>query len=222
MLSKFGGFVATLLLAIPLAAVPFMAVFGIPKVTPALQAAFPDLQNSSSQLGSPNDPRGWNDPNQPFAQTASVSTNDDAPTWGDTTEAGTPISAASPNSYDPLFPQGDRQQTSQAIRSSPVAMQTAEIAANTSAEPFTATPVVNPPTPSTSGLTWRQAVSELNRMGIQRFWLTAGAEPGEFEFACVYTPPENPSMTYRFSDSATEPLQAVQKVLAQISNEFSR
>jgi hypothetical protein len=40
----------------------------------------------------------------------------------------------------------------------------------------------------------------------------------EYQFSCIYTPADNPRITYRFEAEAGEPLEAVKKVLAQIDD----
>lgn len=69
---------------------------------------------------------------------------------------------------------------------------------------------------SNKGLTWREAVRRLNELGIQEFRLEPGSQPGEFYFACEFTPHRDARVTRRFEAEATEPLLAVQAVLRQI------
>ncbi len=69
---------------------------------------------------------------------------------------------------------------------------------------------------ATEPLTWPIAVERLNQMDIRSFRLEPGHQLGEFVFICSYTPPETPSVSYRFEAGAEEPLKAVEKVLEQI------
>jgi hypothetical protein len=67
-------------------------------------------------------------------------------------------------------------------------------------------------------LTWRTAVERLNSLGIRHFRLSPGERMQEYQFSCIYTPADNPRITYRFEAEAGEPLEAVKKVLAQIDD----
>lgn len=70
--------------------------------------------------------------------------------------------------------------------------------------------------PQPEPLTWTKAVRRLNDLGIRNFRLEPGERPGEFLFACSYTPSQTPHVTRRFEAEADDPLKAVSKVLAQV------
>jgi hypothetical protein len=65
-------------------------------------------------------------------------------------------------------------------------------------------------------LTWRDAVAHLNQLGIRDFRLQPGRQPNRFHFSCSLTPADNPRITRRFEAEASEQLEAVAKVLAQV------
>ena len=65
-------------------------------------------------------------------------------------------------------------------------------------------------------LTWKSAVSRLNKLGIRKYRLEPGARESEFHFCCFLTPRNNPRVTHRFEAEAADPLLAVEKVLRQI------
>ncbi len=65
-------------------------------------------------------------------------------------------------------------------------------------------------------LTWSVAVERLNELEIRNFRLEPGPRLGLFVFICTYTPPDSPTVSYRFESEADQPLKAVQKVLEQI------
>ncbi|QDU79545.1 hypothetical protein Pla110_12560 [Polystyrenella longa] len=67
-----------------------------------------------------------------------------------------------------------------------------------------------------SGLTWQSAVQLLNKWGIDNFMLQPGAEAGQFNFSCYYTPSEDSRITFRFEAESSQPLKAVENVLQQI------
>lgn len=66
-------------------------------------------------------------------------------------------------------------------------------------------------------LTWKTAVHQLNALEIRNFRIEPGRQPSQFIFICSYTPTDSPRVSYRFEAEADEPLKAVEKVLAQIS-----
>lgn len=68
----------------------------------------------------------------------------------------------------------------------------------------------------TQPLTWRAAVARLNSLGIRKYRLMPGSTADEFHFSCFFSPTNNPRLTHRFEAEASEPLQAVEKVLAQV------
>jgi hypothetical protein len=70
---------------------------------------------------------------------------------------------------------------------------------------------------SVQGLTWREAVRQLNELGIQEFRLEPGRQLGEFYFACEFSPDRDARITRRFEAEAKEPLLAVAAVLRQIN-----
>jgi hypothetical protein len=67
-------------------------------------------------------------------------------------------------------------------------------------------------------LTWKSAVKRLNALGIRDFQLQPGARGKEFHFSCSYAAPDQPRVTRRFEAEASEPLQAVRQVLAQVES----
>ena len=75
---------------------------------------------------------------------------------------------------------------------------------------------------SDHGLTWRDAVRQLNELGIQEFRLEPGRQLGEFYFACEFTPDRDARITRRFEAEAKEPLLAVAAVLRQIDEWLPR
>lgn len=71
---------------------------------------------------------------------------------------------------------------------------------------------------ATPALTWQDAVKRLDELEIDNFRLERGSDQNQFFFMCSYTPPENPQVSYRFEAEASEPLKAVEKVLAQVES----
>jgi hypothetical protein len=71
-------------------------------------------------------------------------------------------------------------------------------------------------------LTWRQAALYLEQMGIRKYQLTAGSIPGEFNFSCSVTSSNDRKISRAFQAESSDPLTAVQKVLAQVDDWKSR
>lgn len=66
-------------------------------------------------------------------------------------------------------------------------------------------------------LTWNSAIERLNALDIHSFRLEPGKDTGQFVFICSYAPENNPQVSYRFEADASEPLKAIENVLAQIA-----
>jgi hypothetical protein len=71
---------------------------------------------------------------------------------------------------------------------------------------------------SPEALTWETARVRLKELGITKYYVQPDATGRVFHFHCAYVPPDNPRVTRLFEADATEPLEAVRKVLAQVEN----
>jgi hypothetical protein len=63
---------------------------------------------------------------------------------------------------------------------------------------------------------WQAAARRLKELGIRKYRLESRIEEQTFTFWCTFASPDNPRVMQRFEDDADTPLEAVQKVLAQI------
>jgi hypothetical protein len=63
---------------------------------------------------------------------------------------------------------------------------------------------------------WQAAARRLKDLGIRKYRLESQIEEQTFTFSCTFASPDNPRIVRRFEDDADTPLEAVQKVLAQI------
>jgi len=70
--------------------------------------------------------------------------------------------------------------------------------------------------PSDEAKGLRAGIARLNTLGITDYQWQPGDRDGEFLFRCRLVSRHNPRMTQRFEAEAGEPLQALEKVLAQI------
>lgn len=87
-------------------------------------------------------------------------------------------------------------------------------------EPYESSPSPHDRRPESSRepLTWTSAVERLNALGIREYSLDPGLGGRDFHFACDYAVDGNPNHARRFEADATEPLQAVERVFAQIDD----
>ncbi len=65
-------------------------------------------------------------------------------------------------------------------------------------------------------LSWRGAVDRLNQLGIRTYRLSPSAGDGRFHFMCLVTSADDPRISRRFEAESHEPLDAVDRVLAQV------
>src|SRR5690606_10232719 len=223
MSAKQGGSLATLLLAIPLSAIPLMAVFGIPEFTPL---------SAATQESSPPDlvrqPMASFDP-----PTDSTATSDER----NRRAAGdllSPAPARRPQDSAGLQQKGVVGESSVAVTAAPHAatasasapsarsqpsprpMQTA--APQPSIRPLATAETALAPAATASGLTWREATRKLEEVGITDYRLERGDSSDRFLFVCRFSPGGDERIVQRFEAEAAEPLAAVENVLAQVDH----
>jgi hypothetical protein len=225
MSARQGGSLATLLLVIPLSAIPLMAIFGIPEFShlsastsetpsdlvrqPVDSFSFFEEPSSASTNAHERNRRAASDllsPAPGSAQTPQrpARQGEDA-WWGDTTAATT---GETPAATTPAPARSERTQPS------PRPMQTAAPQPLIrTLEGADATPA---PTASAGGLTWREATRKLEEVGITDYRLERGESSDRFLFVCRFSPGGDPRIVQRFESEAAEPLAAVEDVLAQV------
>lgn len=64
--------------------------------------------------------------------------------------------------------------------------------------------------------TWPTAIARLNQLGIRSYRWEPGPDGTDIHFHCSYSPAGNPNLSRRFMAEASDPLDAVVKVLGQI------
>jgi hypothetical protein len=258
------GFFATLLMIVPMTAVPVMAVFGIPQFVPAARSS-PSATTTAhrlafieSRVGQSDAPvarqvavptRGFVDIFQPpgsdrlTSSAGRSSPFSSATGWAGSAQlvtrrqqrgaTGQPSDSAqlaqSPSDHSQIFQTGYRtadvsspQYSDTALSrdrnqpESPVAINTDDDARyQRSTRTGHLPPVVNdvPRRP-----TWREAVQQLNDRGIRTFRLTPGMQPGTFQFSCLVSSVDDPRVSRWFDAEATEPLDAVARVLVKVED----
>ena len=66
------------------------------------------------------------------------------------------------------------------------------------------------------GSSWRDAIDHLNQFGIRTYRLSPSASDGRYHFMCLVTSADDPRISRRFEAESREPLDAVDRVLAQV------
>lgn len=69
---------------------------------------------------------------------------------------------------------------------------------------------------SRPSITWPAAVRRLKELGIRDYRLLPSESSDDFHFCCFYAPTGDPRITRRFEAEASDPLRAVEMVLAQV------
>lgn len=64
--------------------------------------------------------------------------------------------------------------------------------------------------------TWQSAIKQLNNLGFHNYRLQPGHQSGTFHFSCVANSTGNVQLTHRFEAEGTAPLKAVFDVIRQI------
>jgi hypothetical protein len=201
-----GQSLATFLLSVPVAAIGLMAVFGIPQFADVIanqrdedpgEDPLDDLRSESSDLFGEYDPA--------FPPTSSG--EDDAPSWASTAADTGRAELQEGRSPRPTDFWGNRGSEFAAHETSHEHVSF-ESAGFSSGAGQTATPTMS----------WLEARRQLNDLGVNEFHLEAGSVPDTFTFVAVFTPGDHPEVTYRFEAEASEPLVAVEDVVAQIED----
>jgi hypothetical protein len=226
---------ATALLLVPILAIPLLAIFGVPQLTPLVPPAAERTREASSARRSvspfPEDSRtDWPELDDAARRAADSAWNDVVPdptaraiadrrAEGVRPRPAPLIDEAAPARVDPAVYDESSGTGSDAPH------HAATLAADASDRRAPPRRVSAPP-PSRSAaaggrsaaapLTWQTAVRRLNELEIRNFRLEPGQQPEQFVFICSYTPQDNPRVSFRFEAEADEPLRAVEKVLAQI------
>jgi hypothetical protein len=223
MSAKGGGSLATFLFSIPLAAIPLMAIFGIPQFAPVVAgpdsgaAVEDEYRNRASDILRPYEDRELS---QPLS---------DAPAYdGGGAQLGEPGGAyrdlaqsqqRRPEGFPEESTPGDAAPFDGSSGRDAIASNAAESHdpwsddSDRSArlEPESATS-----TPGSATLTWREASRQLAEMGIEDYHLERGGADGSFLFVCSFAPAGAAHVTMRFEAESDDPLHAVADVLGQV------
>ncbi len=246
-MGKFGSSLLTFLFSVPVTAVGFMAIFGVPQVTPLSASSSDDIvirdpydqnpwgqQQTSEQMA----PQGQFQDAPPHHSLQGHNSLEGAPTWHQ--QNGTQPQPGNSRGFVPESPQpssnpfGNRTAGNSAPTSSlgspqefpnqPASLE-GRHALNTqpgapSHNPFSDINSGRTNTTETSAqlLTWHQASARLAELGIQKYHLERGGQEGHFLFVCLYRPEHSPQVTHRFEAEGNDPLVATNQVISQIDN----
>ncbi|MBA3316411.1 MAG: hypothetical protein M3552_01110 [Planctomycetota bacterium] len=215
------GAISSLLMSLPLIAVPCLAVFGLPSIGPATAEAETD---DAIELGAPAE-LGASSTKAPASASGGFSPIVDA---GPGTPAENPFSADAGADRSAIDRTSDHrgavanratglEETGK--QPSPPAAVFQERAAPIVPEDAFAD--VQPPKPrpktdaGSTGASWEQIVADLNGKGITEFYLTNGEVPGEFYFTCSVA--AGPNVTQRFEAEGASPAAAARVVLSEVA-----
>lgn len=65
-------------------------------------------------------------------------------------------------------------------------------------------------------LSWDQAQRRMSELGIKKYQITNGTQPGQFLVVCYFSPPTTAQITHRFDAEGNNPQAAVTEVIAKI------
>jgi hypothetical protein len=228
-----GGSFATLLMTVPLAAIPLMAVFGVPQFTSVNAStdqssedirrhppsAFVSQEGEFDDHGSASP--GGEGSGFVFAAAPQVRSPNIA--------APRPLTRPSIIQSFPAVPTPDLQQRLATASAGPRPTALATSAADqfnggdvlAYESPRAPRPQVHTVHPAAAaervqGFTWQQAAQRLQQWGIEDYRLERGHETGTFLFVCQFATGGDLRIVRRFEAEHTEPLRAVQQVFARI------
>lgn len=225
MSTRSGGSFATLLMSGPLAAIPLMAMFGVPQFSTV----------SASTENKPDDVL-----RRPEAVTSQIEELSELGE-GSATSAPQPVgefnpfatedrgTAAAIGHSEPQASADDSTRLSNVgeVSASTVnASQFASASLTKTAPTVSASPQARPTLmtlPTTRPLpihtsTWENAAQKLDEMGIDDYRLERGLADDTFVFICQFTPGADTRIIRRFEAEAYTPSEAVRDVLEQISH----
>jgi hypothetical protein len=222
MSARRGSSFATVLLLVPVAAIPLMAFFGVPefdRLSASTEELIPDIVRQPSLSFVEDDPA--------TAKSASNAHRDSASDLLAPVEA----EAAEPSSPDDSLawsrdPADDNQAESGlfAPRAAVAPIQKPlprPLKTSAVAPPVTVTGAAEayvPPPATESGLSWREATRRLKEIGITEYRLDNHPSTDQFLFVCHFSPGGDARIVQRFEADGDEPLEAVEDVLAQVDH----
>ncbi len=205
MSARSGGSFAALLMSGPLAAIPLMAVFGVPQF--ATVSASTDHEHD----GVLRKPQAVATQPAPTPETHVLAAIDEASpreTSGFDDDAGSPSAVR----------REPRQMSFIETRETvPVAQAQADESTPPQARP-TLTTLTKTPRSATRTSPWENAAQKLQELGIEDYRLERGLGGDTFVFICQFAPGSDPRIIRRFEAEEPDAATAVQQVLQQITD----
>ena len=228
MSTRSGSLFAALLMSGPLAAIPLMAMFGVPQFATV----------SASTDNAPDDV--LQRPSALFATDAQTSElTDQSTTVTPNPEKFNPFTESVHDRSDVSVqtePTGDIVDTSRGfaintmeteasfstplsseIDSTPGREVASALSRPSQSRPTPTTLATTPPAPPQAP-TWENAAQKLQEMGIDDYRLERGLDGDTFVFICQFAPGTDTRIIRRFEAEATAPAEAVRDVLEQVTN----
>jgi len=234
-MGKIASTLLTFLFSIPITAVGFMAIFGVPDIahlnaSPSDEIVIRDPyeQNPWNQQAENSPQLGTSEEFPPFStqQEQTLQQGNEAPAWGQhspvRSQPNSPVQtylengqpASPPNS---LHKDSRNQAPNSGGNSNFAIYQPPARTANPFDTPGTIGSHPNTTETSAQMLTWTEASARLTELGI-KYHLERGDREGSFLFVCLYRPQTNPHVMHRFEAEENDPILAVNKAIGQVEN----
>ena len=213
-----GASLGTLLVSVPLAAIPLMAIFGVPEFAPVVASPEKDEVSLGEWSADSSHPDRYGD-----------RANDLLDEYGEYDDRF-PEPLCDAPAYEPPGERGAddvgrrSRPSGLAVRWPPSSEEDAPAYESEGSaelgeprrlvEAGTEPPAI--PESTAGSLTWQTAARRLNDLDINDYHLEPGLEPGTFLFVCAFAPQDDPNVTMRFEAESSEPLGAVEDVLQQV------
>ncbi|NOX55738.1 MAG: hypothetical protein GXP27_15110 [Planctomycetes bacterium] len=205
----------------PLSARDIFAPVETPVASPAdnscSQTAMLGQITPASRLGGSRLQSGWTAPAPPATSAVRSGLSSSAPRPGKTSQALATHAAelAGPPAVEPAAGTDSRRPVGPTkTLGSP---RRSEFSPHTAHDSSDRTRPVSSSVRRPAVLTWKQAIQQLNALGIRRYRLQPGRRIDTFHFCCYVHPTTDPRVAVRFESEAEDPLQAVRQVLAQVT-----
>lgn len=220
MMGTVSNAISSLVMSLPLVAVPCLAIFGLPSIGPATAEA--DAEDSvelglNADLGTPTASLAEAPPKQAFAPIFDAKQADQEPATEIAT--GADRSQIAPTS-DHRGASANRALGLDQERVAPESLSEKRVVADL--DPVSFPPEDNSETnpfsevaeEKTSPSDWEGVLTRLRELGIRKFHITDGEVAGQFYFCCSIA--SAPNVIQRFEAEANSPTAAAMDVLAQV------
>lgn len=240
------GVLTTILMLIPMLAIPMMALFGVPHFMPVVASptqrehsepfvGFRETRTGQSDtvlrpvsLRTEGSPGESVDLFQPYGgEAAAFEKTSSSVRWSDPLKSTRREQPASLFADDPGTPTFNSITEDDAPAAGLVTIfDSRRGGRDAQNDPSSGTrydragePARKPPAaaPARQSLSWRQASKILDDLEVQTYSLSPGLNPGEFRFVCLVSSTDDPRVSRRFESHSTDPLIAVEQVIGQVT-----